>query len=158
MEIIKMNHELAIKNMDELKLLYYQNAHECSFVKSFNLEDAEIKIRDLSEHLKNQSAICYGLFDKEKLVGYVWAYQHSFRDELRVYINEIRIFEDYRGKGFGEKLIACVEKEAIAIGIKAIYLHAEATNQGAIRLYNRLGYTPERIQLRKCLVEEDYEN
>lgn len=158
MDIIKMNQELAIQNLSVLSNLYFQNALECSYMSSFELKEAENKIHELIEHIKTQTAICYGLFDNNTLVGYIWAYQHSFREELRVYINEIRILEDYRGKGFGAKLIKTVEKEAMNAGIKAVYIHAEATNHNAIRLYKRLGFEPERIQLRKGIVEGKHEH
>jgi ribosomal protein S18 acetylase RimI-like enzyme len=35
------------------------------------------------------------------------------------------------------------------LNLPALYLHAEATNPDAIRLYESIGYKTERIQLRK---------
>ena len=37
------------------------------------------------------------------------------------------------------------------MGVPALYIHAEADNAGAIRLYEREGYRMERVQLRKPL-------
>ena len=91
------------------------------------------------------------MFDNEELVGFVWAYPHQFRDEVRVYVNEIHVAEPYRGRGAGKQLLSAVESMAKSRGYGAIYLHAEGDNEGAISLYRSLGYEIERVQFRKGL-------
>jgi len=148
-KIAKLDKTTALDNVEILTEMYYQNAVRCSSVFSFSYGDAEKKIYEMIEYIAANKAICYGLFDGNLLVGYIWAYYNRFRDENRVYISEIRVIEEYRGKGYGEKLINCVEKEAKGLNVNAMYIHAEAMNEGAIRLYKRIGFEPERIQLRK---------
>ena len=76
-------------------------------------------------------------------------YQHPFREELRMYVNECSVKEGYRGLGIGSALIALVEARAKQAGLPAVYLHAEAGSADALRFYESNGYREERIQFRK---------
>lgn len=133
-------------------MFYYSNFKSCSFImNSFTYKDAERKIEGLIEHVSSGSAMVYGVFDKDTLIGYVWTYEHSFREEVRVYVNEIHVVEAYRNKGVGKQLLSAVETMARERGYVALYIHAEGNNDGAIRLYQQEGYEIERVQLRKEL-------
>ena len=132
-------------------MFYYSNIMSCSFMDSLTYKDAEQKIEGLIEHISNGSAMVFGVFDNEDLIGYVWAYEHSFREEVRVYVNEIHVDEAYRNRGIGKQLLSAVESMARERGYKALYIHAEGDNDGAIRLYQNEGYEIERVQLRKKL-------
>lgn len=132
-------------------VFYYSNIKTCAYLDSFTYKDAEQKIEGLIEHVSNGSAMVYGVFDSEDLIGYVWAYEHQFRDEVRVYVNEIHVDKPYRGRGIGRQLLAAVEQLARERGYRALYIHAEGNNDGAIRLYESQGYATERVQLRKEL-------
>lgn len=132
-------------------MFYYSNFKSCSFMNSFTYKDAERKIEGLIEHVSSGSAMVYGVFDKDTMIGYVWTYEHSFREEVRVYVNEIHVVEAYRNKGVGKQLLSAVETMARERGYGALYIHAEGNNDGAIRLYQQEGYEIERVQLRKEL-------
>lgn len=141
----------CMKYKERLSEFYYQNIGACSCMNGFSYEDAELKIESLIEHVSNGSAVVYGVFDREDLIGYVWAYEHPFREEVRMYISEIHVDERYRGRGVGKQLLAAVENMARNRGYHALYIHAEGNNDGAIRLYQNEGYVIERVQLRKAL-------
>ena len=68
-----------------------------------------------------------------------------------MYVSEIRVKEEYRGRGIGKELLGLVEEKAKEMGLGAVYLHAEAGNTDARRLYEACGYSEERIQMRKEL-------
>lgn len=148
---ILLNREKCLKYRSRLSEFYYLNMKLCSYMHSFSYKDAELKIDSMIEHVSNGSAIVYGKFDKENLIGFVWAYEHPFREEVRVYVNEIHVDEAYRGKGIGRELLKAVEDTAREHGYKAMYIHAEGNNERAIRLYQHEGYMIERAQLRKLL-------
>lgn len=148
---ILLNLEQCLKYKERLTRFYYSNIKSCSFMDSFTYKDAERKIEGLIEHVANGSAMVFGVFDSENLIGYVWAYEHPFREEVRVYVNEIHVDEAYRKRGIGKQLLSAVESLAKERGYKALYIHAEGNNDGAIRLYQNEGYTIERVQLRKSL-------
>lgn len=151
MKIKKFSADVAEKNFATLTDYYYKNSKACSCMDSFVREDAEAKIKSMIAHIADGSAIVYGCLDGDELLGYIWAYRISFRDEDRVYVSEVHVSEKCRGQGIGHLLLAAVEAEAREMGVPALYIHAEADNAGAIRLYEREGYRMERVQLRKPL-------
>lgn len=148
---IPLSHELCLKYKNRLTEFYYSNIKACSYMDNFSYNAAESKIEGMIEHVMNDSAFVFGVFDKELLVGFVWAYKHPFREEERMYINEIRVDELYRGRNVGKQLLSTVEDLARKQGLGAVYLHTEGDNDGAIRLYEKAGYELERVQFRKAL-------
>jgi len=148
--------ETAEKYREQIAQFYFENIRSCAFLNHFTSEDAYKKIGDFIEHLKDRTAISYGAFDDEKIVGFIWSYVHQFREEKRMYVNEIRVKEAYRGRGIGKELLRLVENKAKEMGLGAVYLHAEAGNIDARKLYEACGYLEERIQMRKEISSRTY--
>lgn len=152
MRIESLTAEIVLKYKKEITQCYYDNLRACSCLEHFSFEEAALKIDGFVNHLRNNTCIAYGLFQEDEICGYIWAYPHRFREEDRMYINEVRIKEEYRNKGYGKALLKLVEERAIEMGIDALYIHAEANNPGSIRLYEAVGYVAERVQLRKKVI------
>lgn len=133
----------------EIAQFYYENMQTCSCLEHYTPEQAYEKIGDLIDHLMTHTCIAFGAFEESEIIGYIWAYPHQFREELRMYISECTVKEGHRSKGIGKALISLVEKKAKESGIPALYLHAEAGSPDAVRFYESNGYRKERIQLRK---------
>ncbi|MGA9667908.1 MAG: N-acetyltransferase [Terracidiphilus sp.] len=70
-------------------------------------------------------------------------------DGTIAYIQTLEVAPEQRGGGVGAKLLGRIEGSAREAGADRIWLHADAENFGAIRLYERHGY---RLNGR----EEDY--
>jgi ribosomal protein S18 acetylase RimI-like enzyme len=62
-------------------------------------------------------------------------------DDGEYYISNIAVYPEYRNKGLGSRLILAAEIEARSKGAKTMALEVEVENAGAIKLYNRLGYS-----------------
>lgn len=148
-KVEELNPEVVCRYRNEIAQFYYENIRTCSCFEHYSFNEAYEKIGDLINHLSSNTCIAYGAFEEKKIIGYIWAYLHPFREETRMYINEIRVREEYRNRGIGKELIRMVEERAKELNLPALYLHAEATNSDAIRLYESIGYKTERIQLRK---------
>ena len=56
------------------------------------------------------------------------------------YIMAVAVYPEFRGSGIGRRLIAEAETAAKAKGFKEASLNVFAENQGAVRLYEALGY------------------
>jgi ribosomal protein S18 acetylase RimI-like enzyme len=149
MRIESLTAEMAGIYRKDIAWFYYKNSRLCSCLSHYTYEEAYMKISSLMNHLVDHTATAYGAFDGEEIIGFIWAYVHQFREELRMYVNEIRVKEEYRNQGIGSQLLKMVEEKAKEQGIKVLYLHAEANNLEAIRLYQKCGYSYERIQLKK---------
>ena len=59
------------------------------------------------------------------------------------YLQTLEVMPDRRAQGVGRKLLRRVEVSARAVGAEGIWLHVDAENVGAIRLYEANGYVCE---------------
>ncbi len=56
------------------------------------------------------------------------------------YVNVLAVMPDYRGRGFGSKLLALAEEIAREAGLTGMSIIIDDANAGARRLYERCGY------------------
>lgn len=151
MKIEPITAEMAERYREQLAQFYYENVRSNAFHSHYTYDEAYEKIGSLIDHLRDDTAIVYGAFEDGKLIAFIWAYGHQFREENRIYVSEIRVKEEYRKLGIGSQMLKLVEDRAKELGLSAIYLHAEANNPEAIGFYQATGYCEERIQLRKTI-------
>ena len=57
------------------------------------------------------------------------------------YVNAVATFPDARGFGVGSRLMQQAESQAHSLGLRGVSLIVSDANQGAWRLYERLGYS-----------------
>jgi ribosomal-protein-alanine N-acetyltransferase len=62
---------------------------------------------------------------------------------IRAYIQTLEVAPEARGRGVGRELLSRIEGSARAAGARLVWLHVEAENSGAIRLYEAQGYRCE---------------
>lgn len=149
--ITKINISLFEKYRADLTALYFSNVRTCTLTDHFSMQDAKEKMDQLSEYLQKDSAIVFGCIKDNKLIAFIWAYPFVFREESRIYISVLQVLPQHKRSGIGSKLIDEVINAGINLGIKAIYIHADAQNTGALELYRKNGFVDERIQLCKSL-------
>ena len=149
MKIEPITAEMAERYREQIAQLYFENVRSNAFHNHYTYEEAFEKMNELIGHLRDNTVTVFGALEDEVLIAFIWAYVHQFREENRMYVNEIRVKEEYRKSGIGSQMLRLVEDKAEKMGLSAIYLHAEANNPEAIRFYQSAGYCEERIQLRK---------
>jgi ribosomal protein S18 acetylase RimI-like enzyme len=76
------------------------------------------------------------------------------QDVDRGIVHNLYVRPQYRGRGIGTALLDAAEDELFERGADAVAIEAMAANADAIRLYERLGYRPHRVELEKS-VEND---
>ena len=81
-----------------------------------------------------------------KIAGFSIADFGSGTDGLFAYIQTIEVLPEMRGRGIGNELLRRIEESAREKGARAIWLHVESRNAGAIRLYELHGYVCEGRQ------------
>ncbi len=77
-----------------------------------------------------------------EIVGYV-LFAKTFSQEaggLVLWVEELYIKEEFRGKGIGSRFLAELIK-TLPEGVKRIRLETERDNEGAVKLYTSLGFT-----------------
>lgn len=69
-----------------------------------------------------------------------WGHTNS---EVAAYIQTIEVLPIARARGIGAELLRRVEDSVRSAGAQSIWLHVDSQNSGAVRLYERHGYTCE---------------
>jgi len=102
-----------------------------------NLRFTRRYLRDLFR--RPQTAI-WVAEENNHLAGFSAASWAVRKAGITAYVETIEVLPDLRGQGIGSALLRRVELSAAAAGVQIIWLHVDARNAGAIRLYEALQY------------------
>jgi len=58
----------------------------------------------------------------------------------RAYLHSFRVRPEFQGRGLGSAIMNHIEKDLISRGFRELTLNVAEENEGALRLYRRLGY------------------
>jgi len=88
---------------------------------------------------------CYGFS------GSIWrmallSFLHHEPMEIEAYIDGVAVAPPWRGRGIGSRLIAALERWAVARGLEMLCLEVVDTNSQAEKLYRQLGFEVARRQ------------
>ena len=78
-----------------------------------------------------------------------------YREDGYIYLDDFSVTAEYRDKGIGTKLVSMAEDYSGSIGVSAIVLHVEKTNEGAHQLYRKLGYSDHEDQGNRILMVKE---
>ncbi len=78
-----------------------------------------------------------------RMVGFAIVEWTEEAGAAAAYIETIEVVAEARGRGVGGELLRRVEDSARTAGVKLIWLHVDAENAPAIRLYEAHGYRRE---------------
>lgn len=73
------------------------------------------------------------------VVGYLSIELHKEETEY-IYLDDLSVLDGYQNLGIGTRLLEIAQQYGKDSGVLRIYLHVEKENEGALRLYRRLGY------------------
>ena len=82
----------------------------------------------------------------EQMAGFAIVDWRKNKNSIIAYIQTIEVAPESRGRGIGRELLTRIESSASQAGASVIWLHVEAENPSAIRLYEAQGYTCEGRQ------------
>lgn len=106
-------------------------------LRSVGEEEADNYDVSYLEFFSDNDDIIYAAEADGKVIGYLSVAVFT----EYIYLDDFSVTEKYRGKGIGTKLIALAEKYGIEKKIPTVMLHVKCSNEKALRLYKRLGYT-----------------
>lgn len=84
--------------------------------------------------------------DEAQIAGFAIVEWTQRAGSVIAYIATVEVLPQKRRLGIGDELLRLVEQSAQAAGAEAIWLHVDAENTGAIRLYEARGYEPKGEQ------------
>jgi ribosomal-protein-alanine N-acetyltransferase len=90
--------------------------------------------------IRRTNAATWVVEDSDLMCGFGvvdWAEETA---EVIAYIQTLEVLADVRGKGMGGELLRRMENSAWVSGASVSWLHVDAENAGAIRVYERHGY------------------
>jgi ribosomal protein S18 acetylase RimI-like enzyme len=140
LEIKKQAHNLYVEKRPDVyrdsKILYTNN-----FLKSF-LEN-------------NEKLILIGLMDNEVVVysflEFIDVHLPMMVKRKYIYIHDLAVSEKYRHQGIATCMLTYIEEYAMRNGSSKIELAVHLFSQEAIRLYERMGFSPRAIRMEKNL-------
>lgn len=112
---------------------------------------AQASERLLPDGVKTEAALLLAAEQTDgTVIGFAWvALEHQATG--RAWLNSVEILPEHRGRGFGRALLAAVERELRASGIKQLDLSVLGSNPVGRRLYDTSGYTTVALHMRKTL-------
>jgi RimJ/RimL family protein N-acetyltransferase len=142
----------------EIRLACLKNA-SAYFGSTYEEEILNPKLK-FETFIENDSPdhFIFGAFDVEKLIGITgFTRMNRKRDRHRGELVQVYLDANYRGQNIGEKLIRSVVKYAFTMdGLEQIQLSAIASNQSAIKLYEKVGFRTFGVQPRYFKVGNEY--
>ncbi len=155
---------LVLRKMTEEEFPEYkENAvanYAADLMRAGDLPEAETKKlaedafqTPLSEGVHSLDHYLFSIFESgtNTKVGSLWLGKRKTAARESAFIYDIYLFENFRGKGYGEMTMRLAEAEAIRLGLKSIGLHVFGHNQAAKRLYDKLGFHVTNLMMRKEL-------
>lgn len=141
----KLNEMPTITKMSENDICEIAELEKMCFSEPWS-EDS------LKDELTNDTARFYVLRDKENLLGYIGA--NNVCGE--VYITNVAVNENCRGKGYGKMLVNHLLKQSELEDALFVTLEVRESNENAIGLYENCGF--KKIGERKNFYSKPTEN
>ena len=117
-------------------------------------ERARIDIEEgLPQGLQSKDQYLYSVRDEAtgQGVGVLWLSLMTRGETKLVFVSDILIYEQFRGKGYGKQTMLALEDRARELGATRIGLHVFGHNQAARELYKRMGYVETNVNMAKDL-------
>jgi ribosomal protein S18 acetylase RimI-like enzyme len=107
--------------------------------------------RFLTSQLTRDDDVVFVAERAGEVIGYVFAgieprSWKELRDEAG-FIHDVLVTEAARGTGAGERLVEAAAEWLVARGVKSVMLWTAAKNEGAQRLFERLGFRKTMIEM-----------
>lgn len=125
----KLNEMPTIKEMSEEDITEIAELEKQCFSEPWSENS-------LNAELTNETARFYVLKNGENLLGYIGA--NNICDE--VYITNVAVNEEFRGKSYGKMLVNYLVKQAKAENALFVTLEVRKSNENAIGLYENCGF------------------
>ena len=110
-------------------------------------------VSDLTELLKDKSRPIFVAVEDEKLLGYCFCILEEvkdnpvLRDVKSLYIDDLCVDENIRGKHVGSRLYEHVCNYAKSIGCSSVTLNVWCGNDSAMKFYESRGMKPRKIYM-----------
>jgi len=106
--------------------------------------------RDLRRASRDPNEALFVMEHQGELCGFVWSAVISTIVDPRVgYIKNVYLAPHLRGRGHAERLMAVAEQWLREQAVDKVMLDTSVANPRAVRFYEKVGYTTERLRMVK---------
>ena len=127
------------ENQSSIHLQFVEN--QKPYVKKFDYDGETLQ--RYTELLNN--GFSFGAYDNDLLVGIILAEAREWNRSLWVW--EFHVAETHRKRGIGKRLMERAAESAKGINLRTIICETQNTNANAIRVYRKLGFRVEGIDI-----------
>jgi ribosomal protein S18 acetylase RimI-like enzyme len=118
----------------------------------FSAADARRKAaEDVPRLLRDRDATLFALEESGQRVGHLWIGTREHQGRRFLWVWDVFVAKEYRGRGLGHRAMQLAEHEARRRGLSRIDLNVFGGNEAARRLYRALGYEEVAVQMGKDL-------
>ncbi len=120
-------------------------------VKKYTDEELMVMLAD------DKKPVFVAVDEKEEVLGYTFCvFQQQIGNNIltdikTLYVDDLCVDEDKRGKHIGKQLYEFVLAYARSQGCYNVTLNVWTCNQGAMKFYEKCGLTPQKIGMEKIL-------
>ena len=142
--------ELKPMNQDQYNnyITYSKNNYAQEIIKSRGIgiaEATQITNKEfdalLSDGLKSKNQYLYTIEnDNNENIGIIWFSSDSNHGDNELFLCDIEINKEFRGKGYGRESMDLLESKVKEFNMHTISLHVFLHNKIACSLYNKIGY------------------
>ncbi len=149
----KKNDIEAISNL----LYVVHDLHASNRSDIFKKGKSKYSNEELATIIENKQTPIYVAEEKNQVVGYIFCiYQEisnhqSLEDQKTLYIDDLCVDENYRGKHIGTSLYNHAKIMAKANGCTQITLNVWSFNTSAFEFYKKLGLSPLKVYMEEKL-------
>ncbi len=109
------------------------------FATSFET-DYDVNDDYLHDMIANPSCLILGAAVEGKIVGGLVAFEMTpIHGDKELYLYDIAVHPEHQKKGIGTKLVEYLKTEAVARGVRTIFVEAESGDEGAVSFYRAVG-------------------
>jgi aminoglycoside 6'-N-acetyltransferase I len=129
---------LTLSDIEHCATVYIQAYNRAPWNYNFSKEKA---IRYLTEYVERTRFVGFVITEGETIVGAMLGHAKTWWTNDLIYVDELFITPDSRGKGYGKKLLDHVENYAIDEGYEVITLMTNK-HMPAFEFYQHIDYLP----------------
>lgn len=155
-DIKLLNEDDVVKN--EIKLVHFMYMVLTENV-DFEVSNEMCKTyyKNMKKFVKDGSAILFGAFNGEVMVGFHWGFETYVNNRKRIHSYFNAIEPEFRGQKIGSRFFVKLEEEAKKRNIYEIEAMCTYSNTGAVNYHLKNGFEIERLKVLKKL-EADHDN
>lgn len=111
--------------------------------------------RLLPDGIQTKDQFLFTILDENSnnKIGVLWVQIKMDSPHRKAFICDFIIDPQYRGQGYGKLTLQALDEKLAHMNVESVSLHVFAHNTNAVGLYEKMGYLPTNIYMKKTLVD-----